>query len=220
MSPAGEFYVYDGSFPQPLQSTIRRNLTDHLAWVQQDKIYAFPVAARNEVWWLYPDSRDGNECSRYVIYNFVEDHWSTGTFARTAWVDSGIFQYPLAIDTSGAVWFHEKGLTQDGGARSWLLTSAYFDLGDGDAHMRMVGIQPDADDLQGGYSIQVDTNIRNGSGINSRTFGPYGVTGATGKVSARANGQEAKLTFAGTGAPTFWRLGAVRLDLQQSARRR
>lgn len=220
MSPAGEFYAYDGSYPRPLQCTVKRDVKDNLAWVQQDKVYAFPVAARNEVWWLYPDSREGNECSRYVIYNFVEDHWSVGTFDRTAWADSGAYQYPLAVDDDGRIWFQEKGFTEDGAARTWSVTSAYVDIGDGDGHMRIVGIQPDADDLQGGYNITITTRIHNGDGITSRSFGPYGVTAATGKVSARGNGQEASLRFGGTAAPAFWRLGAVRLDLEATGRRR
>ncbi len=220
MSPAAEFYAYDGSYPQPLQCSVKRDVKDNLAWVQQDKVFAFPVAARNEVWWLYPDSRDGNECSRYVIYNFVENHWSVGTFDRTAWADAGAYQYPLAVDDDGRVWFQEKGFTEDGAARSWSVTSAFVDFRDGDSHARLVGIQPDADDLQGGYGITVTTRIHNGDGVTSRTFGPYDVTTATGKVSARANGQEAALKFAGTAAPAFWRLGAVRVDLEDTGRRR
>ena len=220
MSPAGEFYAYDGSYPQPLQCSVKRDVKDNLAWVQQDKVFAFPVAARNEVWWLYPDSRDGNECSRYVIYNFVENHWSVGTFDRTAWTDAGAYQYPLAVGADGRIWFQEKGFTEDGAARSWSVTSAFVDFGDGDSHARLVGIQPDADDLQGGYGITVTTRIHNGDGVTSRTFGPYNATAATGKLSARANGQEAALRFAGTAAPAFWRLGAVRVDLEDTGRRR
>jgi hypothetical protein len=221
MTPAGEFYAYDGSFPQALVCTLLRNVNDNLAWVQQDKIFAFPLASRNEVWWIYPDSRDGVECSRYVIYNIVDGTWCCGTFQRTCWVDAGVFQYPIAVDTSGSIWFHEKGFTQDGGPRSWSLTSAYFDFGDGDTHMRLLSIQPDAANLQGGYTIQVDTRIHSSSGgLISRTFGPYSVTATTGEVSSRGNGQEAKVTFAGNGAPTFWRLGAVRFDLQSTGRKR
>ena len=220
MSPGGEFYVYDGSYPQPLQCTLKRDVKDNLSWVQQDKVYAFPVSARNEVWWLYPDIRDGNECSRYVIYNFVEGHWSCGTFARTAWTDAGAFQYPLAVDTSGNIWFHEKGFTEDGAARSWSVTSSYVDLGDGDTHMKINSIQPDADDLQGGYSIGITTRIHNTSGIIERSFGPYGITATTGEVSARGSGQEGKLTFSGNAAPTFWRLGAVRIDMDGLGRKR
>jgi hypothetical protein len=220
MTPAGELYAYDGSFPRALACTLQRDMNDNLAWVQQDKVFAFPLAGRGEVWWLLPDSRDGAECSRYVVYNVADGIWSCGTFNRTAWVDAGVFQYPLAVDTSGTVWFQEKGDSEDGGPRAWSITSAYVDLGDGDTHVRLVGIQPDAANLKGGYSIQVDMRTHNGSGITTRSFGPYNVTTATGKISARANGQEGRLTFSANTAPTFWRLGAVRLDLQPTGRRR
>lgn len=220
LSPGGEFYGYDGSYPQPLQCTLKRDVKDNLAWVQQDKVYAFSNAAKNEVWWLYPDSRDGNECSRYVIYNFIEGHWSCGTFDRTAWTDAGAFQYPLAVDDSGSIWFQEKGFTEDGAARSWSITSAYVDLGDGDTHARFSAIQPDADDLQGGYTVSMTARIHNGQGISERTFGPFDINSNTGKVSIRGNGQEASITFAGNSAPTFWRMGAVRIDLDQTGRRR
>jgi hypothetical protein len=220
MGSSGEFYQYDGGFPMPLQCTLKRDVQDNLAWVQQDKIFAFPNAKNTEIWWLYPDARDGVECSRYVVYNVLDQTWSCGTFNRTSWVDAGIFQYPLAIDATGTIWFHEKGTSQDGGPRSWSITSAYFDLGDGNEQMRINGIQPDAGSLQGNYSIQIDTRIHNGAGILSRTFGPYNVTSATGKVSARANGQEAKLTFSANTAPTFWRLGAVRIDTTPVGRKR
>jgi hypothetical protein len=220
ITPGIEFYTYEGGYPQPLQCTLSRDVRDNLARVQQDKVYAFPVAARNEVWWLYPDSREGNECSRYVIYNFVEDHWSCGTFDRTAWVDAGAFTFPLAVDTAGRIWFQEKDFTQDGGVRTWSLSSAYFDLGDGEGHMRLNAIQPDSEDLRGGYSITITTRIRNNSGIIERDFGPYSVNAATGKVSPRANGQEAKFTLAGSGAPAFWRMGAWRVDVEPTGRKR
>jgi hypothetical protein len=220
MSSSGEFYVYDGSYPQPLQSTVKRDVNDHLSWVQQDKVYAFSVASRNEVWWLYPDIRDGNECSRYVIYNYIENHWSIGTFNRTAWIDAGVFQYPLAVDDLGFIWFHEKGFTEDGGVRSWRLQSAYFDIANGDSHMRIGSLQPDAEDQQGGYGVSLDANIRNGDGVLTRTFGPYNVTNTTGKISMRVNGEEVRLTLAGSSAPAFWRMGAMRFDLQDTGRKR
>lgn len=218
MTPQGDFYVYDGTFPRSLNCTLRRDLFDNLAWVQQDKIYAFPCAARSEIWWLYPDSRDGVECSRYVIYNFVENHWSCGTFTRTAWVDAGIFEYPLAVDVNGSIYYHEKGASGDGGARSWFAETAYIDIGDGDKHLAVMGMKPDAGSLQGNYTVQLDARIRNNQGILSRTFGPYGVTAATGNVSFKANGQEMKYTWAGNSAPAFWRMGATRFDITQTGR--
>ncbi len=219
LSGAGEFFQFAGSFPQPLACTLRRDVMDHLAWVQQDKIYACGNAARSEVWWFYPDSRDGTECSRYIIYNFVDQTWSCGTFDRTSMIDAGIFQYPLAVDSaSGQVWFHEKGFSADGGARSWFAKSSMFDIAQGDQQVRVLGYVPDSASLQGNYTIQLDAQILNNNGVNARTFGPYNVMATSGNVNFRANGQQMQVTYAGNSSPSFWRKGADRLDIQPSGR--
>ncbi len=205
-----------------------RDVHDNLAFSQQDKVYAFPITVngRIEVWWQYPDIRDGNECSRYVSYQITESEdqglpvWTSGTFTRSTWCNAGVFQYPLAVDTSGYIWFHEKGFTQDGGARSWSVSSAYFDLADDGSQMRIKNIQPDVEDLQGGYTVTVNTKIRNLTGILARSFGPYTGTSATGKMNIRASGEEAQIAFTATSSPAFWRLGAFRYELEQMGRTR
>ncbi|MDX2224597.1 MAG: hypothetical protein SFV21_17730 [Rhodospirillaceae bacterium] len=220
MTPGGEFYVYDGGAARPLQSTVRREVSDHLSWVQQDKVFAFPVSAWGEVWWLYPDRRDGNECSRYVVYSTLENTWSIGRFDRTAWCDAGTIQYPLAADIDGKIWFQEKGFSADGAPRGWSLTSAFFDLGDGDRHMAILGAYPDAEDLQGGYRVTVTTKHSNQQGEFTRVHGPFPCTQATGKIAIRAVGRQAQLQWAGDDAPAFFRLGAFKLDLRETGRRR
>jgi hypothetical protein len=220
LTPGGEFYMYDGGAPRPLQSIVRRYVAENLAWVQQDKVYAFAIAAWGEIWWLYPDNRDGNECSRYVSYNYLGDTWVVGTFDRTAFADAGVFQFPLATDSAGRVWFHEKDYADDGNPRAWSLSTAYFDIGDGDTHMHVLGAYPDAEDLQGGYKITINTKHKNQRGEFARHFGPYNVTNATGKVSIRAVGQHAQVTWSGFDAPSFFRMGAFRLDMKPSGRKR
>jgi hypothetical protein len=218
MSGAGEFFEFDGTFPVPVQCTLRRDVMDNLAWVQQDKIYACANAAHSEVWWFYPDARDGIECSRYIIYNFAEQTWSCGTFDRTAMTDQGIFQYPLAIDAEGQPWFHEKGFSADGGQRSWFAKTSFIDIADGDKQARILGYVPDSANQQGNYTIQIDTQILNNSGVISRTFGPYNVMPTSGNVNFRANGQQCRFTYAGTSSPAFWRRGADRFEVQSSGR--
>ncbi|MBL8630694.1 MAG: hypothetical protein JNM81_13745 [Rhodospirillaceae bacterium] len=220
LTPTGEFYMYDGSAPRPLQSTVRRYVANNLAWVQQDKVFAFALAAWGEVWWLYPDQTDGNECSRYVSYNTLENSWAVGTFDRTAFIDAGVFQYPLALGADGRIWFHEKDATEDGAPRAWSLASAFFDIGDGDAHMNILGAYPDAEDLRGGYKVTVNTKHKNQSGEVQRSFGPFNVTQSTGKISIRAVGQHAQVRWSGFDAPSFFRMGAFRLDMKPNGRRR
>lgn len=220
LTPGGEFYMYDGGAPRPLQSTVRRYVSDNLAWVQQDKVYACAISAWGEVWWLYPDKRDSTECSRYIIYNYLENVWAVGSFDRTAWTDAGVFQFPIATDSSGQIWLHEKDFSDDGAPRSWSLSSAYFDLGDGDSHMNILGAYPDAEDLQGGYQITINMKHRNQRGEFSRTFGPYSINQQTGKVSIRSIGQTAQVIWSGYDAPSFFRMGAFRIDMKSSGRRR
>lgn len=229
MDPAGGFWSYDGSFPQALECTLGRDTHDNLSNVQQDKVYGFPVTlnGRVEIWWLIPDIRDGNECSRYVSYQVTESAqlgapvWTCGTFTRTAWSDGAApFTFPIAVDVSGSIWFHEKGFTQDGASRSFSLTSSYYDLADGQSSLRIKNMLADTKGLQGGVSITLNTRIRNTSGILTRSFGPYSMNAASGKINMRANGQEVQLVYTGSGAPLFWRRGAESFEFEQSGRSR
>lgn len=220
MTPAGAFMAYGGANPQVLPCTLARDVKDNLAFVQQDKVYASKVIGKNyaEVWWFYPDIRDGNECSRYVVYDTLGGTWSCGTFNRTAFTDATQFQYPLAVDTSGNIWFHEKGFTQDGAARSWSVTLAYRNEPGGQIILN--GVRPDTDDLQGGYSITPSIINRDTRGIFTRTYPAITVTAATGEKGMRVQGEQVKLVFSGTSAPAFWRMGNMQFDVIMSKRKR
>lgn len=213
MTPNGAFYAYGGAQPQMLKSTLARDVADNLAWVQGDKVYATAVIGKNyaEVWWFYPDSRDGDECSRYVIYDTLRGTWSCGTFNRSAYAEANVFQYPIAVDTSGATWFHEKGFTEDGGARSWSLTSAFNTQANGQIIVN--GVRPDADDLQGGYQYVFSSVIRSVKGSNTRTYPALLINSATGEKSCRVKGEQVRFTVSGNAAPTFWRQGAPEMNL-------
>lgn len=220
MTPAGAFMAYGGATPVLLPSTLARDVKDNLAFVQQDKVYASRLVGKNyaEIWWFYPDIRDGNECSRYVVFDTIKGTWSCGTFNRTAFADATTFQYPLAVDTSGYIWFHEKGFTADGGPRSWNLMGAHQCSPGGQIIVN--GVRPDADDLQGGYSISFSAKNRDVRGIFSRSYPTLNITAATGQRSVRAQGEQVSVRFFGNTAPTFWRMGGLQLDLIKSGRKR
>ncbi len=211
MSPAGEFYRYAGGAPEPLQSTIRRDVFDHLAQVQGDKVYAFANAAFGEVWWLYPDARDGNECSRYALYDVAQNVWAPGTFDRTAWLDAGPLPYPVAASSTGAFYFQEKGDSADGAAFSWRLTTGAINIGDGHTLFQVNGFIPDFEDLQGGLTVGFNSYLY--PTLAPVTHGPYGVTASSAKVDLIAIAREATLDFTGNAAPAFMRLGALRMDI-------
>ena len=73
---------------------------------------------------------------RYVIYNYQEKIWYFGTLTRTAWVDRGINQYPIAASTDNKLYYHEfgqdDGSTNPPSAISANVESSQMDIGDGD----------------------------------------------------------------------------------------
>lgn len=217
MSNAGQFFMYAGGVPQPIESTCRRDVYDNLAMVQQDKVYASPIAAYSEVQWLYPDARDGNECSRYIKLNPAGNStpcWDPGIIDRTAWIDGGILDFPLSPSALGYLYYQEKGDSFDGTAMSWSLTQGAFDIGNGDTLFQISRLIPDFDDQQGNISVTVNTYLYpNAVPIAN---GPYGVT-ATGQTVDFINvGRQASIAWSGTAAPCFARQGAPRFDLKDT----
>lgn len=213
-APNGQDYMYAGSFPQPIASnTMRRDFNDNLSWVQQDKIWSAPIGAWNEIQHIYPDVRDGTECSRYNKHQFTDDVWDPGTTAFTCWLDQGVFQYPIAVDTSGYIRYCEKGQSVDGAALSWYITSAKTRQEGGYKQFAINGVQLDAAGLMGGYQLDVLATWKDVRGIFTKTFGPYNANAMSGTVSARAKGQFLQFTWSGTASPSFWRAGADLFDM-------
>lgn len=211
MTPAGEFMAYDGSMPVMLHSSIGQDVVNNLAFVQTSKIYAFPGARFGEAGWLYPDERDGQECSRYALMGEKNAWWAPGTFDRTARVDSGVFPFPLATDTSGHLYFHDKGSTADGGPISWSLSTGAFNLGAGDDIFQLNGIIPDFKNQQGNVSIEIGTYLY--PGAPRVPLGPYTAAVGTVKVDFIASARQADIVWSGTSAPAGGRFGSPTMDV-------
>jgi hypothetical protein len=92
-----------------------------------DKVTASTVSEFGEVWWFYPDVRDGLENSRYLaltITGMDVGKWFRGQMARTAFCDAGVASYPIGVTYDGSAYFHEKGQSADGNAWSGFIETA------------------------------------------------------------------------------------------------
>lgn len=218
LSNSGQFYLYSGGGPQVIDCPVRRYVFDNLAPSQEEKIFCWVNSQFNEVWWVYPDTRDGDEVSRYVAFNFVERHWTIGTINRTAWVDAGVWPHPVGIGADGYLWFHERGITANGGNLSASLTSGFFDLGDGENLVAVRRIVPDFDDQQGAVSMAFKTRLwPNGAETD---HGPYTATPTTEKLDMRVTGRQMAVSLSSDAIGSFWRAGALRYDIVPSGSRR
>ena len=105
MSPGG-FFQYQGSV-QPLECSVSDHVFGSMNRVQDSKIYASVNQEFFEVTW-WDASADSDEILKYATYNYKEGWWSIGELCRTAWVDSGVFDDPIAIADDNKIYVHEQ----------------------------------------------------------------------------------------------------------------
>ncbi len=213
LANTGEFFRYTGTAPEPLFSPIRKFIFDNMALSQGEKVYAFANSAFKEVGWLYPDKRDGNECSRYVLYSVADNAYSLGTFDRTAWIDSGGAQFPIAAATDGQLYYQEKGASDNGNALVWSLTTGAIDISDGNELMRVLGMIPDFDDFEGGCDVTMMAYLYPNSTPVEQT---QPVTSTTTRADYRITGRQIQLKFQGNSAPAFMRTGQIKIDVRRT----
>jgi hypothetical protein len=90
-----KFYAYNGTVT-PLPCSVRKYIFSNINFIQQNQVTCGQNEAFNEIWWFYP-SVNSNINDSYVVYNYVENSWYYGTLNRTAWLNSSLQAYPLAV---------------------------------------------------------------------------------------------------------------------------
>jgi hypothetical protein len=82
--------------------TVRDYVFDDFNFAQGAKVSAASdTEDTSEVWWYLPVSLTALRIDRYVVYNYGEQVWYYGALDRTAWMDRGIFTFPIAAGPGG-----------------------------------------------------------------------------------------------------------------------
>lgn len=222
MSNSGQFYMFSGSVPQVIDCPVRKYVFDNLAPGQDDKIYAFINREFGEVWWQYADERDGVECSRYVGYNWRENYWIVGTFARSSWVPKGIFTAPLAFScdssTTNYIYYHETGTSADGNSFDGSMTTGQFDIGEGENLMLIRRIIPDFKDLTGALNVYVTVYAYPQD--TGTEYGPYLITSTRQKIDLLKTGRQVSFRFDFGDYAMYFRSGHIQADIVPTGSKR
>jgi len=211
MSPTEQFFIYDGGSPRPLDCPVRKEVFDELVTGNQAAVYCGMNSRFNEVWWFYPTDPDSPELDKYVIYNWREDVWATGSLSRTSWLDAGATRYPLAVDADGYLYNHELGVDADGAAMTAFIETAPFDLGDGDLVMHISRLVPTMI-LNGSIDVRLTTRRWPQDVVEktiTKTFTPTSKT-----IDLHAEGRQAQLRFTQDAVGDWFRLGNQRADIE------
>jgi hypothetical protein len=203
----------------------------------------------SEITWFYP-TNSSEVVNRSVTYNYMESTsqrpiWTTGSLARTTWVDSSVFGLPHATsynatgtsydvvgNTEGATTYyqHETGTDQVKSAATTTIAanieSGDFDIspqqgleGDGDYIMKIRRFIPDFLSQTGNTQVTLNLKDYPNSTQASSPLGPFTINSTTTKVDTRARARLVSLKIANTGTAQDWKLGSFRLDIQPDGRR-
>ena len=175
-----------------------------------------------------------------MVYNYQQDVWYYGTLTRTAWLDSGLRQFPLAATYNNNLVEHENGVddneTATPAAISANISSAQFDIDDGDRFAFVKRILPDitfdgstVDNPTATLSLSPFNN--SGSGINSPTSEGGSNSGSvtrtatapvekyTEQLNVRIRGRQMTFKIESTAQGVIWQLGSPRIDIRADGRR-
>ena len=220
------FYVYNGSV-QTLPCSVHNYVFNDINLTQSFKIHAFTIKDKSEIGWFYCSS-SSSEIDRYVIYNYVEKLWFYGQLVRTAWLDSGIENYPRAVGNN-YLYKQEIGFDDDGSPMTNVfIESSDMDIGDGDQFSFLKRIIPDykfiQDDNNGNVNIVLKT--RNFPGDSLTTNSTNAISATTQQVFVRSRSRQIALRFESDDDATNngnlsigWRLGATRIDIKPDGKR-
>jgi hypothetical protein len=254
-----KFYKYDGRV-QTLRCDLRQFIYDNINLAQADQIFATTNEGFNEVWFFYcsiygPSGTNtlmnpNVTIDSYVVYNYVEDNgngiWYYGSLARTAWIDTGLRNNPVAATYANNLVNHESGV-DDGTLEtpvgiSAFITSAQFDLDDGNNMSFVWRMLPDltfrgsTDGTTPSLTMQLlplknsgsgYTNPKSVGGVNSdaqatvvatQTY-PIDLDTYNGQVNIRVRARQMAMKIASTQLGTQWQLGSPRIDLRSDGRR-
>jgi hypothetical protein len=228
-----KFYAYDGRV-QTLNCDLRRYVFSDFNQAQAAQVFAGTNEGFNEVWWFYP-SANSTVIDKYVVYNYVEKIWYYGTLGRTAWLDSGLRDYPMAATYNQNLVNHEQGLddneTGTPTAINAYISSSEFDIGDGHNFGFVWRILPD---------LTFENSTANTPTVNMTLYGLYNsgsgsvdnagqavVKGSTyviteeftGQIYTRVRGRQMIFKIDSNTLGTAWQLGAPRIDIRPDGRR-
>lgn len=224
------FYLFDGTVKK-MPCTVQDYVFKDINLTQGYKTAAGVNSQFNEVTWFYCSS-GSDLINRSVSYNYLENVWSIGSLARTAWSDIGTYQKPVAsafYETStdatintiyglsagrSRLFSHEDGYDADGSPIVAYVRSGYFDIGDGDNMLYMRRFIPDFKNQIGDLSVDLLLRPYPQAPAQPSSLDPYIITPTTQKVDTRARGRQISLGIESDALGSNWRFGTLRVDIQ------
>jgi hypothetical protein len=233
-----KFYIYSGRV-ETLPCSLWQYIFNDINKEQAFQVFCGTNEGYSEIWWFYC-SQGSNDIDKYIIYNYLERTWYYGTMARTAWLDSGIRQYPMAADYNSRMLFHESAVDDVSGIEPVPIVSyvqsSDFDIGDGHNFGFVWRILPDINFTGSNVnqpSVTMTVKPRQNAGApygaannprvlssdNYSSVSVYNIQEFTGQVYTRLRGRQLAFRIESDTLGVAWQLGSPRIDIRNDGRR-
>ena len=230
------FYVYAGQ-TQQLPCPVKDYVFNDFNLGQSEKVVSGINSEFGEVWWFYPSDSNSlanggtGEVDRYVVYNYNEKVWYYGNLERTAWLDRGTRDFPIAAGIDGYLYNHEFGYDDNGVPLEAYIESSPIDMGDGDKFTYINRVIPDLT-YEGSTNLsspQVTMTVK-AKNFPGATFDSTAnedvirtssspVETFTNQIHVRARGRSFALRVESDSLGTKWKLGTPRIDVRPDGKR-
>jgi hypothetical protein len=238
------FFAFDGTV-KSLPCSVEDFVFDNFDTTKGQQVYAGLNNLYTEVTWYYP-SQGSDYNDSYVVFNYGEQVWYTGTEARTSWIDASVYPKPFATkynsSSSGSfpvvvgedglgqttLFEHEVGTDQvnpDGTTTTVtsFIKSYDFDLDiqgtAGEVFLAMRRFVPDFKTLQNNAKVTLAVKRYPQDSDTTTTLSPFTITSTTQKKDTRARGRFCNIKIENDDVSETWRFGTLRLDIQPDGRR-
>ena len=239
------FFKYSGNL-ETMICLVEDYVYDDINTTKGQQVFAGINNLYTEVIWWYP-SANSDYNDRYVVYNYADKVWYTGTEPRTSWVDAEIYNkpfgtkftesgtgtFPEVIGESGLgksqLFEHEIGTNQvDENGTPTTITSFIksfdFDLQQqggvaGEVFLAVRRFVPDFESLTGDATITLNIKRYPQQSDSESTLSPFTIDSSTDKKDTRARGRFVNLKIENKDLNQSWRFGTFRLDIQPDGRR-
>jgi len=247
MGESGGFFVYDGtvkSLPCAVEDfvfTTKNGNNLGVNYQNGESIYVGLNHLYEELTWFYPKA-GSNFNDRNVTYNYQSGTWTTGSLARTTWVDANLYDVPYAteynptsvptfpviqgvtnINGCTIYYAHETGVDQVDYDGNKTAIPAFIESGDfslnpegtnADVFLSMRRFIPDFKTIQGDARVSILLRNFPVDTEASSPLGPFTVNSTTQKIDTRARSRFASLKIENTSTDQNWRFGTFRADVQ------
>jgi hypothetical protein len=238
------FFMYDGTV-KSMPCSVEDFVYDDFNTTKGQQVYAGLNNLYTEIIWYYP-SNNANFNDRYVIYNYGEQVWYTGSEARTSWIDSIVYpkpfatkydstetgSFPVVVGEDGLgqtiLFEHEVGTDQVNPNGSTTVVTSFiksydFDLNiqgtAGEVFLAMRRFVPDFKTLENNAKVTLAVKRYPQDSDTTTSLSPFTITSSTQKKDTRARGRFCNIKIENDGVSETWRFGTLRLDIQPDGRR-